>query len=424
MTAVPVAVGAQQRILIPARDKPLADKPATVFSVGAEDGQDWELLSGVRNVAFDAQDNLYVLDGNNHRVLVFDPRGKFVRKISQRGEGPGELMAPTAMTVSTDGSIVVGDIGRRAFSIFKPDGSFVKNVLFEEGHAPGMGGGGSAALQAHPRGGVVARSMPFLMGRLGGRGPGSEPSSADLAKPTGEQKSPIKWFDIGTGKTTQLYELTMPSITPRVQESGGGQGERRVAVMMMAPIWGAPLGFGVLPSGGVAVVHEKDYRVKIVSPTGQVERVIERPIAQRKATEADQKKFMEARRESQRNGTAGGMQVRVENGRVSTGANTSPARELQSVEQMLQNATFEESIPVLRRVDTDVFGRIWASRTPADFGPRGPVDLIRADGTYIGTLTGQAVPDAVSRTGRAAYIERDELGVERVVVRTLPAAWR
>jgi hypothetical protein len=132
---------------------------------------------------------------------------------------------------------------------------------------------------------------------------------------------------------------------------------------------------------------------------------------------------MEARRETQRNGSAGGMQIRMENGRVSTGGPPA-AREAQSVEQMLANATFEETIPVLRRVDTDVFGRIWASRTPADFGPRAPVDLIRADGTYIGTLTGQAVPDAVSKTGRAAYIERDELGVERVVVRTLPAAWR
>src|SRR5688572_4547478 len=285
LAVLPAAVGAQQKIQIPARDKPLPEKPATIYSVGVEDGADWELLSGVRSVAFDAQDNLYVLDGNNHRVLVFDARGKFVRKISQKGEGPGELMAPTAMTVSNDGSVVVGDIGRRGFSIFKPDGAFVKNVMFEEGQAPGIGGGG-ASLQAHPRGGVVARSMPMLMGRLGGRGPGSEPSPADLAKPTGEQKSPIKWFDLGTGKATQLYELTTTSITPKVQELGGGQGERRVSVMMMATIWGAPISFGVLPTGGVAVVHEKDYRVKVVSPSGQVERIIERRFAQRNASES------------------------------------------------------------------------------------------------------------------------------------------
>ncbi len=423
-----MAASAQQKVLVPPKDKLLTEKPATVYSIGAEDGEDWELLSGVRNVAFDAQDNLYVLDANNHRVLVFDAKGKYLRKISQKGEGPGELMAPTAMTVSTDGSIVVGDIGRRAFSIFKPDGSFVKNILFEQGQAPGMGGAGGSNLQAHPRGGVVARSMPFLMGRAGPGGPGGlgGVSTADLSKPTGEQKSPIKWFDLGTGKATELYGLTMPSITPKVQDTGAGQGERRVAIVMMAPIWGAPISFGVLPTGGVAVLHEKDYRVKVVSPTGQVERIIERSIAPRKATEADKKKFMEARREAQKNGTAGGMQIRMNNGQASfsTGGGPMPVGEAQSIEQMLQNATFEEYIPVLRRVDTDVFGRIWVTRTPADFGQKVLVDVLRADGTYIGTLNGQAVPDAVSKTGRAAYIERDELGVEHVVVRTLPATWR
>jgi hypothetical protein len=422
LAVLPAAVGAQQKIQIPARDKPLPEKPATIYSVGVEDGADWELLSGVRSVAFDAQDNLYVLDGNNHRVLVFDARGKFLRKISQKGEGPGELMAPTAMTVSNDGSVVVGDIGRRGFSIFKPDGAFVKNVMFEEGQAPGIGAGSGPTLFAHPRGGVVARSMPFMM-RMGGPGSGASPE--DLSKPTGEQKSPIKWFDLNNGKSTQLFELTIPSMTPKVQDTGGGQGERRVAVMIMAPIWGAPLSFGVLPTGGVAVVHEKDYRVKVVSPTGQIERIIERPFAPKKGTDADKKKFMEARREAQKNGTIGGMQVRVDNGRTSFSTGGAPnARDLPNVEQMMANATFEEFIPVLRRVDTDVFGRLWITRTPSDFGPRAPVDIVRADGTYIGTLSGQAVPDAVSKTGRAAYIERDELGVEHVVVRTLPASWR
>jgi hypothetical protein len=421
----PFGSSAQQKIELPARDKVLPEKPTTVFSIGQEDGRDWELLSGVRQVAFDTRDNLYVLDGNNYRVLVFDANGKFVRKISKQGEGPGELMAPVGMAITADGSIVVGDIGRRAFSIFKPDGTFLKNLMFEEGEAPGLGGPGGSGMQSHPRAGFVVRAQPFLLGaRLGGPG-GASPQQ--LGAPTGERKSPIKHWDLATGKTKQLYELTLPSITPKVQDSGSGQGgERRTVMVAMAPVWGAPIAYGVLPTGGFALLHEKDYRVKVVSPNGQVERIIERAIAPKKATESDKKKFMETRQEAQRNGTlGGGIQMRVENGRtsVSTGA---PARgaEAQSIAQMLENATFEDYIPVLRRVDADILGRIWISRTPADFGPRAPVDLIRMDGTYIGTLQGQAVPDAVSRSGRAAYIERDELGVEHVVVRNLPATWK
>ena len=66
---------AQQVVKLPAQDKPLTGKPAVQFSIGAEDGEDWELLSRVTQVAFDREENLYVLDGGNNRVLVFNPQG-------------------------------------------------------------------------------------------------------------------------------------------------------------------------------------------------------------------------------------------------------------------------------------------------------------------------------------------------------------
>src|SRR5262245_39394215 len=116
-------LSAQQTVQLPARDRILTDKVPVVFTVGREEGEDWEILSGVRAVAFDAHDNLYLLDANNFRVLVFDAKGKFVRKISGHGEGPGELMTPTGMTVMTDGTIVISDGGRRAYSLFKNDGT-------------------------------------------------------------------------------------------------------------------------------------------------------------------------------------------------------------------------------------------------------------------------------------------------------------
>jgi uncharacterized protein (TIGR03382 family) len=74
---------------------------------------------------------IYIVDYYNNRVLVFDPSGKFIRKIGKKGGGPGEFMAPTAMTINSDGNIVVNDIGRGGYSIFKTDGTFVKNVLIE-----------------------------------------------------------------------------------------------------------------------------------------------------------------------------------------------------------------------------------------------------------------------------------------------------
>lgn len=57
-------------------------------------------------------------------------------------------------------------------------------------------------------------------------------------------------------------------------------------------------------------------------------------------------------------------------------------------------------------------------------GEPGPIDLVTPEGNYLGTITGSRLPDAISRGGLAAYIERDENDVERVIVRRLPESWR
>jgi hypothetical protein len=62
-------------------------------------------------------------------------------------------------------------------------------------------------------------------------------------------------------------------------------------------------------------------------------------------------------------------------------------------------------------------------RNPERVGAQEPIDLITPDGRYIGTLHGQEIPRAVSVSGLAAYIVRNELDIEQVVVRRLPGTW-
>jgi hypothetical protein len=249
----------------------------------------------------------------------------------------------------------------------------------------------------------------------------------------------VKWWDLGmsgartsadgarvpagTPTTTQLYEFTLPSITPKVQESGSG-GERRMMVMVSQPMWQMEVYQGILPTGGLAFVNEKDYRVNVTSPVGAIERVIERPFKAKKATEKDKELALERRRENMRNNTTGAIRVSSVNGRQSFSSGASRNTEIPSIEEMLRTTQFEETIPVVRGLRTDPQGRVWIARMPADFGQQGPVDILRANGSYVGTLASARLPDAVSRTGRAAYIERDDLGVEHVAVRRLPANWQ
>jgi hypothetical protein len=414
--AAPLYCFAQQVTKLPAADKALAGQPKPLYSIGAEDGEDWELLAGVRAVAFDAKDNLYILDGNNHRVLVFDANGKFVRKISKKGEGPGELMSPVSMTIAPDGNVVISDVGRRTFSLFKPDGTFIKNVPFPEGQMPGLGDGNAAnALQAHPRAGVIARSRPFLMMRAG---PGGGPP------PTPERTTDFNWYDLA-GKTTQLSTVKLPPAKTETSDAGSTGTQRRFTVRMQIPNFEAPIVFGVLPSGGIALAHNVGYRIELTDPTGKVERVIERPsIAPRKVTDRDKRAVIERNREVMKSGAGGGLQVRIGGG-GGTSFSSGPPQDLPSVDKMLEDATFMDSIPVLRRIDTDPQGRVWIGRTASDFGQRGAIDLVAsADGRYIGTIMNDFIPNAVSRSGRAAYVQRDDLGVEKVVVKALPATWQ
>jgi hypothetical protein len=48
---------------------------------------------------------------------------------------------------------------------------------------------------------------------------------------------------------------------------------------------------------------------------------------------------------------------------------------------------------------------------------------VTAAGDYVGTHKGQRVPAALGVVGRVAYVDFEELGVERVRVAELPESW-
>lgn len=81
-------------------------------------------LGAVHNggVAADAAGNVYVLDSQAHRILVFAPDGTLLREMGRKGGGPGELQFPTSLAVAPDGSVVVYDF-RKGLVRYAPDGS-------------------------------------------------------------------------------------------------------------------------------------------------------------------------------------------------------------------------------------------------------------------------------------------------------------
>ncbi len=83
----------------------------------------------------------------------------------------------------------------------------------------------------------------------------------------------------------------------------------------------------------------------------------------------------------------------------------------------VENMIFPEEVPVISRLAVDRSDRIWVQRS-ALMGEPGPTDILTVDGQYFGTIApdGLRIPAAFGPDGLLAYIDRDELDIQRVRV--------
>lgn len=387
---------AQDRVVrLPERDRPLAGTPAQVYAIGRADGAAHETFGIVAGVAFDAADNLYVLDRQASRIMVYDRTGRFIRQIGKEGEGPGELMVPLSLTVGGDGTVIVSDLGRRGYSLFRPDGTFIRNVVVED-FMPGFAGG----IGWHPRGGVVAtyREPPR---------PGSGTQTQNVL--------PLLFQPLAGGAPARMYNIPQ---TLRIEQQSPAPGQVQMRVSP-PPMFSPAVLFGVIPNGQVALSFTSGYTVRILDASGTTVRYLQRPVRTRLTTEADRERGRENQREMM---TSGRGAIRVQIGGGGRVGRPEPSR--QEIERRLGEIQFADTIPALRGLRVAPSGKLWIERTGPVVGEPGPIDLVTPEGQYLGTITGSALPDAISRSGLAAYIDRDEDGVERIIVRRLPAGWR
>lgn len=377
---------AQPTVRLPAADRVLGGTPTAAFTLGTRA----PLFSDVAQVAFGPNEQLFVLDRGAHRVSVFDGAGRSVRSFGTRGTAAGQLLAPMQIAVTRDGEVVVSDLARRRYVVFGVDGRLRRELPFESGELPGL------TMRPSPRGGVVASVRPAST-----RGPLGGASSSTLS---------LVWQPVAAGaRATRLFQYAEEAVQTADAPT---RGEGRI-VASGPPVFAPGMQWGVLPDGGVAVAHSAGYSVRVVAPNGAAARVIERAIAPRRVTNRDR----ERARERQRAALSSGRGVTI----ISTSGGSLP-REL--IEEQLAGMRFASVVPVVQGITAAASGTLWIERAGPDTGAPGPIDLITAAGRYVGTLTGQRRPDAISPTGRAAYVETDAAGRSVVVVRVLPPGWR
>jgi hypothetical protein len=402
-------IEAQTATDLPGADRALSPTVEDRFVIGTLDGAEWEAFGEQVQVRFGPEGNLFVFDGDNFRILKVDGSGNLLAEFGREGGGPGELRMPMGFVVLSNGEVVVTDLGNRAFVVYGPDGDYLRNVPLDLAAglpAPGAIADYDAGIVSPPGG---------IRVRMGGPGGGSEAEPGRV----------IQRFDpsieAAPEELFRAWDPPTPEDGPGVTLESEGGGSIQIGGMPRLEAFRAEVHLGVFPDGSLAVVDSVTWTVKRVSPDGALAEVIHRPIEPRPVTasirDAEKKRRLAALEE----GGTGGRQIRVVGqgggGGMSVGADAINKMMQDQVEAMV----FAEEIPVISNLGVDRSGLMWVVRSGEELGEGGPVDFVSPEGQYLGTAPAGSirVPEAYGPDGLAAFVEEDELGVQRIEVKRI-----
>ncbi len=85
------------------------------------------------DVAVGKDHQIYIMDGVNNRVNVFDEEGNFKSSFGGTGSTKGKFKIPVGITTDRDGRVYVADTGNRRIQVFSSDGGFERQISLPPG---------------------------------------------------------------------------------------------------------------------------------------------------------------------------------------------------------------------------------------------------------------------------------------------------
>ena len=75
--------------------------------IGVADGPQHALLGSVRSVSVDADQHVFILDGENNVVRIYSTEGDYIGSFGREGDGPGEFWDPSSINLFESDSLAV-----------------------------------------------------------------------------------------------------------------------------------------------------------------------------------------------------------------------------------------------------------------------------------------------------------------------------
>jgi DNA-binding beta-propeller fold protein YncE len=86
------------------------------------------------DVAVSKEGLIYVVDGTNHKIKVFNQKGKFMFSFGRKGSREGELLFPLGIGIGDSGNIYIADSGNHRVQIFTKSGSYLNHFTIQPGN--------------------------------------------------------------------------------------------------------------------------------------------------------------------------------------------------------------------------------------------------------------------------------------------------
>jgi len=344
--------------------------------LGLMDGDPNYVFGDVRGIDAGADGTIYVLDGLASRIRVLDSAGKFLRTISSKGEGPGEITEANGMILAGDTILWLQDHGKWMMLGLSPEGEELARVPMPSLHF------------GHAWDGTVDDAGRIWKPAYHSDREGAEVRREGLDQSTG--RIYLKSLDPSNGTVDSVYVGDYQARQYLSQEGSGWwhiyfpyDPQRETTVD---------------PRGGFWQVHTAGYRVARLNEVGDTTLVIQVEADPIPLSSEERDEFIEGV------GDRGPESRRV-------------AEEVADL--ML------DTKPLIQRLIMDDRGRLWVERT-LRAGAAPVYDIFSGNGEYQGSVAlafnpNQHLPIRI-RNGFIYAVVLDELDVPSIVRARVPAS--